>query len=124
MPARLSSSRRRRPAVTAGRNSECSMGCAKAHAGAGWKSAAKKWPGRARPFLTFMLAARASRLLDRRHQPMPAACAQEGPHFGGLVRATLDHAAALALDQMVDRESGRVAEGGPHAATEVWTFLR
>ena len=27
-------------------------------------------------------------------------------------------------DQMVDRESGRVVEGGPDEATEVWTFLR
>jgi predicted lipid-binding transport protein (Tim44 family) len=25
---------------------------------------------------------------------------------------------------MVDRESGRVVEGGPDEATEVWTFLR
>ncbi len=27
-------------------------------------------------------------------------------------------------DQMVDRESGRVVEGGPDEATEVWTFMR
>jgi predicted lipid-binding transport protein (Tim44 family) len=28
------------------------------------------------------------------------------------------------VDQMVDRESGRVAEGGPDEATEIWTFMR
>src|SRR6266540_399653 len=28
------------------------------------------------------------------------------------------------LDQMVDRASGRVVEGGPDEATEVWTFMR
>ena len=27
-------------------------------------------------------------------------------------------------DQMVDRESGRVLQGGPDEATEVWTFMR
>jgi predicted lipid-binding transport protein (Tim44 family) len=27
-------------------------------------------------------------------------------------------------DQMVDRQSGRVIEGGPDEATEVWTFMR
>jgi predicted lipid-binding transport protein (Tim44 family) len=27
-------------------------------------------------------------------------------------------------DQMVDRDSGRVVEGGPDEATEVWTFMR
>jgi len=28
------------------------------------------------------------------------------------------------VDQMVDRASGRVVEGGPDEATEVWTFMR
>src|SRR5712691_7119402 len=28
------------------------------------------------------------------------------------------------IDQMVDRASGRVVEGGPDEATEVWTFMR
>ena len=27
-------------------------------------------------------------------------------------------------DEMVERESGRVVEGGPDEATEVWTFMR
>jgi predicted lipid-binding transport protein (Tim44 family) len=27
-------------------------------------------------------------------------------------------------DQMVDRESGRVVQGGPDEATEIWTFMR
>ena len=27
-------------------------------------------------------------------------------------------------DQMVDRDSGRVLQGGPDEATEVWTFMR
>jgi predicted lipid-binding transport protein (Tim44 family) len=27
-------------------------------------------------------------------------------------------------DQTLDRESGRVVEGGPGEATEVWTFMR
>jgi predicted lipid-binding transport protein (Tim44 family) len=28
------------------------------------------------------------------------------------------------VDQMVDRESGRVVSGGPDEATEIWTFMR
>ena len=28
------------------------------------------------------------------------------------------------LDQMVERNGGRVVEGGPGEATEVWTFMR
>ena len=27
-------------------------------------------------------------------------------------------------DQTVDRESGRVTQGGPDEATEIWTFMR
>jgi predicted lipid-binding transport protein (Tim44 family) len=27
-------------------------------------------------------------------------------------------------DEIVDRASGRVTEGGPDEATEVWTFMR
>ena len=27
-------------------------------------------------------------------------------------------------DQTIDRASGRVIEGGPEEATEVWTFMR
>ena len=27
-------------------------------------------------------------------------------------------------DQMVERDSGRVVQGGPDEATEVWTFMR
>jgi predicted lipid-binding transport protein (Tim44 family) len=27
-------------------------------------------------------------------------------------------------DEMVDRASGRVVEGGPQEATEIWTFTR
>jgi predicted lipid-binding transport protein (Tim44 family) len=27
-------------------------------------------------------------------------------------------------DQTFDRESGRVVEGGPDEATEIWTFMR
>jgi predicted lipid-binding transport protein (Tim44 family) len=28
------------------------------------------------------------------------------------------------VDQMVERDSGRVVQGGPDEATEVWTFMR
>jgi predicted lipid-binding transport protein (Tim44 family) len=27
-------------------------------------------------------------------------------------------------DQTIDRESGRVTQGGPDEATEIWTFMR
>jgi predicted lipid-binding transport protein (Tim44 family) len=28
------------------------------------------------------------------------------------------------VDQIVERDSGRVLDGGPEEATEVWTFMR
>jgi len=28
------------------------------------------------------------------------------------------------VDEMLDRESGRVLQGGPDEATEIWTFMR
>jgi predicted lipid-binding transport protein (Tim44 family) len=42
---------------------------------------------------------------------------------GGTEYATLAMRYSL-VDQMVERESGRVAQGGPDEATEVWTFMR
>src|SRR5206468_2285995 len=50
---------------------------------------------------------KASRLLDRRHQPMAVAHAHEGPHLGGFVRPALHNAAAVAVD-------GLVVEGKTH----------
>ncbi len=42
---------------------------------------------------------------------------------GGTEYATLAMRYSL-VDQMVERENGRVVQGGPDEATEVWTFMR
>ncbi len=52
-----------------------------------------------------------SGLLDRGQQPVAAAGAPEGPHLGGLIRAALQDAAAVAVDDLIlEREPHR--DGG------------
>src|SRR6516165_4069254 len=63
------------------------------------------------PATTLKARVSALRLLNRRHQPMAAAHAHEGPHFGGFVRPALQHAAAVAIEGLVlERKTHR--DGG------------
>src|SRR6516165_5305417 len=107
MPARRSSFSRRPRADMASRSGD--RGDCR-HAATTFPAAtlSTKWPGISarvlrRAMLATTLKARVSalRLLDRRHQPMAAAHAHEGPHFGGFVRPALHHAAAVAVDRLV-----------------------
>src|SRR6516225_709605 len=83
-----------------------------------------KWPGisarvlrRAMPATTLKARVSALRLLNRRHPPMAAAHAHEGPHFGGFVRPALQHAAAVAIEGLVlerkTHRDGGVVGGAP-----------